>query len=74
MEVVKNTAEAFAYGMMVASLLDTFRMVVGALATISAYKVMVGSGWGRFTSKMEGEEKEAHSTRLMALRSNMTKE
>jgi hypothetical protein len=41
-----HTEEAFSYGVMVASLLDTLRMV-GALATTSPDTVMVGSFQGR---------------------------
>ncbi len=33
--------------MMVTSILDTLRMVSGALAATSTYGVMVGSKWGR---------------------------
>jgi hypothetical protein len=61
MKVANNTEEAFTYGM-VTSLLDTLRMMVMALATTSTYTVMVGSMWGRYTLKMEREEKEAQRT------------
>jgi hypothetical protein len=47
MQMVNFKAEAFAYGMMVTSLLDTLRMVRMALATTSAYTVVVNSKWGR---------------------------
>ncbi len=41
-----NTEEALAYRMMVASVLATLKMGIGALATTSSYTVMVGSMWG----------------------------
>ncbi len=47
------TEEAFSSRVMVSSILDTFRMVVLALATTSAYTMMVTSMWGRYTLKME---------------------
>ncbi len=64
------TAEAFAYGMMVPSILDTLRMISGALATTSTYTVVVCSMWGS-SLKMELNGREAHATILMALRRNM---
>ncbi len=65
-------AEAFKFGIMVPSILDTLMMVVRALATTSGYAVMVCSKWGRDTSKMERDGEEAHITRKMALRRSMT--
>jgi hypothetical protein len=49
MQMAKNTAEALKYTIMVPSILDTGRMVLVALATTSAYTVMVTSEWGRTT-------------------------
>ncbi len=49
--------EALKYTIGVTSGLDTFRMVVLALATTSTYTVVVaGSEWGRYTSKIKREE------------------
>jgi hypothetical protein len=66
------TEEVFAYGMMVPSLLHTLKMVIGALATTSTYSVVVSSKWGRDTTRMKRDGKEALSITLMALSSNMT--
>ncbi len=66
------TADAFKYGIMVTSVLDTLRMVVGALATASSYTVMVTSMWGRSTWRMEGEGEEAQGISQMALSRSMT--
>ncbi len=57
--------------MMVTSILNTGRMVIGALATTSTYTVMVSSEWGRYALKMERNGLEAHGTRQMAVRRNM---
>ncbi len=65
------TAEAFAYGMMVTSLLDPGRMVL-ALATTSSYPVMVTSVWGSSTGKMWRNGKEAPFIRKMERRRSMT--
>jgi hypothetical protein len=67
-----HTAEGFSYGILVTSILATLRMVDRALATTSAYTVVVRSGWGRDTIKMEGNGKEAQSTRQMERRRSMT--
>ncbi len=65
--------EAFKYTMMVTSLLDTLiSMVIRALATTSAYGVMVSSDWVRNTFKMEDKGEEALSTLQMERRRNMT--
>ncbi len=66
------TAEAFAYSIMVSSILDTFRMAGRALATTSTYTVMVGSMWRKYTIKMVEDEIEAQGITLMALSSSMT--
>ncbi len=72
MKVVKHTAEAFKYAIVVPSLLDTGRMAGRALAATSTYGVMVCSEWGSTTGKMEEQEIEAHYTRWMELSSSMT--
>ncbi len=51
MKPTKPTEEAFTYGMMVASGLDTLRMVL-VLATTSKYGLVVASEWGIATRKM----------------------
>ncbi len=71
MQLVKHTAEAFAYRIMVSSGLDNGRMVIG-LATTSKYTVMVSSLWGRGTLKMELNGEEAESISKMARRRSMT--
>jgi hypothetical protein len=49
MKTTDYREEALTSIMMVASLLDTGRMVGGALATTSTYTVVVFSRWGRNT-------------------------
>ncbi len=50
MKTTSNTEEAFAYGILVSSVLDISRMVSVALATTSAYTTeMVTSNWGSAT-------------------------
>ncbi len=61
MKMVKHTAEAFTFSIVVTSVLDTSSMVVCGLATKSSYGVMVmaGSEWGSSTLKIERYGKEA---------------
>ncbi len=68
MQMVKNTAEALAYMIMVPSELDTFRMVYGALATTSKHTGVVSFTWGRGTIMMDRNAIEVHSTKQMAPR------
>ncbi len=72
MHMVNHTAEAFAFLKMVASILATLCGVISALATTSAYSVMVSSKWGKYSGKKIGgtqtqrKGKEAHFTTQMA--------
>ncbi len=64
-------AEAFAYGVMVTSLLGTLRITNGALATSSSYSVVASSEWGSTTWNMEGDGVDTQSTKQMALSRSM---
>ncbi len=72
MKTTSLKAEAFAYPMMLPSILDTQREVgCQALATTSSYPVMVRSQWGRTTEKMERNVEEEQFIRLMELRRSL---
>ncbi len=66
------TAEASKYGILVASGLDTGRMVMRALATTSTYILMVSLKLGKDTGKMEVNGTEARGITKMVLISSMT--
>ncbi len=52
--------------------MDTLRMVLRALATISTYTRVITSKWGRNIRRMVRDGLEGQSITRMALRCNMT--